>query len=193
MADLQAHVAADALTADDDASYARQAARPPLDEHDAVVAARQLGRPLRSRGAVAVRCRWGLPAVLLVDPRLDDGTPFPTTFWLACPLAASRVGTLEASGVMTDLSDRVRHEPGIAAAYRAAHERFLAFRAGLGPPLPNADASAGGMPSRVKCLHALYAHHLATRDNPIGAWVAGQIEPLACPGPCVDVPSERAA
>lgn len=179
-----------ALTAPTDASYEVQSARPALDDHDAVVAARQLGRPLRSRGRVAVRCAWGLPAVLQVEPRLDDGTPFPTTFWLSCPLAASAIGTLEASGVMSALSDRVREDPAWSDAYRGAHERFLAFRTTLGPPLPNADASAGGMPDRVKCLHALYGHHLATRDNPVGAWVADEIEPLACPGPCVELPSE---
>lgn len=180
----------DALTAPDDASYEAQAARLPLDDHDAAVAARQLGRPLRSRGRVAVRCRWGLPAVLQVAPRLDDGTPFPTTFWLSCPLAASAVGTLEASGVMSELTEHVRADPEWSQAYDGAHERYLAFRATLGPPLPNADASAGGMPERVKCLHALYGHHLATRDNPVGAWVAERIEPLACPGPCVEMPAD---
>lgn len=182
--------AAAALAAPDDASYEAQAARPPLDDHDAEVAARQLRRPLRSRGAVAVRCGWGLPAVLRVSPHLDDGTPFPTTFWLSCPLAASAVGTLEASGVMAELGERVRRDPDWSHAYRAAHERFLAFRTTLGPPLPNADASAGGMPERVKCLHALYGHHLATVDNPVGAWVAERLEPLACPGPCVKLPAD---
>ncbi|HEY8340977.1 MAG TPA: DUF501 domain-containing protein, partial [Egibacteraceae bacterium] len=140
------------------------------------------------RSAAAVRCAWGLPAVLRVDPALADGTPFPTLFWLACPLACRHVGRLEASGVMVDLNRRLQEDPELAAAYAAAHERYVATRNQLGPRVPR-DPSAGGMPDRVKCLHSLYAHHLATRDNPIGRWVAERVEPMPCPAPCVDVPA----
>lgn len=175
----------DALRPAPDASYAAQLARPPLDEAERQVARRMIGRPLRGASAAAVRCGWGLPAVLRVDPRLDDGTPFPTTFWLACPLANRHVGRLEAEGVMAGLNERLAREPELAGAYAAAHGRYVAVRDALGPQLPKADVSAGGMPGRVKCLHALYAHHLATRDNPIGALAALQVEPMACPAPCV--------
>ncbi len=174
----------DALRPAPDASYEAQARRPPLDEAETDLVARMLGRPARGRPAAAVRCTFGLPAVLRVDPALEDGTPFPTTFWLACPLASRHIGTLEASGVMVDLGEGVAEDPELAEAYRSAHERFVAFRDGLGPRVPG-DPSAGGMPGRVKCLHALYAHHLATGDNPIGAWVGERLEPMLCPGPCV--------
>lgn len=180
----------DALRPAGDASYAAQLARPALGTGEREVAAEMIGRPLRGRSAAAVRCAWGLPAVLRVDPRLDDGTPFPTLFWLACPLANRAVGSLEASGVMRDLSDRLDREPDLRQAYRAAHERYVAARDALGPAVPGGP-SAGGMPDRVKCLHALYAHYLATGDNPIGAWVAQQVEPLACPGPCAGMDSDR--
>lgn len=175
---------ADALRPAADASYAAQAARQPMAPQEAALAAEMIGRPLRGSSAAAVRCAWGLPAVLRVDPALDDGTPFPTVFWLSCPLARRAVGGLEASGVMSDLTDRLATDDELAAAYRAAHGRYVAFRDELGPEVPG-DPSAGGMPGRVKCLHALYGHHLATRDNPIGAWVGTQIEPLPCPAPCV--------
>lgn len=174
----------DALRPAPDASYDAQASRPLMDADERRVAATMIGRPLRGASAAAVRCAWGLPAVLRVSPRLDDGTPFPTTFWLACPLANKHVGRLEAEGAMAGLNQRLDGEPEFADAYAAAHQRYLALRDRLGPPLPNRDASAGGMPERVKCLHSLYGHHLATRDNPIGAWVAAQIEPMACPAPC---------
>jgi uncharacterized protein len=174
----------DALRPAADASYDAQAARPALGDEDAAIAARMIGRPLRARSAAAVRCGWGLPAVLRVDPALDGGTPFPTTFWLACPLASQHCGRIESTGVMRDLTGRLTDDAELARAYAAAHERYVAFRNTLGPRVPG-DPSAGGMPGRVKCLHALYAHHLATGDNPIGAWVAEQIEPMACPAPCV--------
>lgn len=176
----------DALRPAPDASYGAQLARAPMSAVDAMLASRMIGRPLRGASAAAVRCAWGLPAVLRVDPQLDDGTPFPTTFWLACPLASRAVGGLEASGVMRELTDALAEDPQLAADYSAAHERYVAARDQLGPPVPG-DPSAGGMPGRVKCLHALYGHHLATRDNPIGAWVAERVEPMPCPRPCVQV------
>jgi hypothetical protein len=174
----------DALRPADDASYAAQLARPVMASDEARLAARMIGRPLRGRSAAAVRCAWGLPAVLRVQPALEDGTPFPTVFWLSCPLASRAMGRLEASGVMRDLGAQLEQDEALATAYGAAHDRYVAFRDELGPAVPG-DPSAGGMPGRVKCLHALYAHHLATRDNPVGAWAARHNEPMACPRPCV--------
>lgn len=179
--------ASDALRPAPDAEHAGDAAplaRKPLGPPDVARAARMIGRPLRGRSAAAVRCAWGLPAVLRVDPALQDGTPFPTTFWLACPLATKYVSRLEGDGVMSGLTDRLATDVDLAAGYARAHERYLAVRSELGPPVPG-EPSAGGMPERVKCLHALYAHYLATGDNPVGAWVAERVEPMACPAPCV--------
>lgn len=174
----------DALRPAHDASYEAQLSRPLIDERDAGLATQMIGRPLRGRSAVAVRCAWGLPAVLRVDPRLDDATPFPTLFWLSCPLANRFVGRLEAQGEMSRFNDRLRADERLAAAYAGSSERYVAARDALGGPLPRDDA-AGGMPTRVKCLHALYAHHLAIGDNPVGVWVGERVEPLACPAPCV--------
>jgi hypothetical protein len=177
----------DALRPAPDASYEAQLARLEIDAVDAARAEAMIGRPLRGRSATAVRCGWGLPAVLRVHPQLDDGTPFPTTFWLSCPLANKAVGRLEASGVMSDLTNRLSEDPEFGAEYAAASERYVAARNQLGERVPRDDA-AGGMPVRVKCLHTLYGHYLATRDNPVGAWVAERVEPMPCPAPCVSVP-----
>jgi uncharacterized protein len=174
----------DVLRPADDASYEAQCNAELMHERDRELATRMIGRTLRGKSAVAVRCRWGLPAVLRVNPWLEDGTPFPTLFWLACPVANRGVGRLEAEGAMAGLNQRLRDDGGLAQAYAAAADRYVAARDMLGGPLPRDDA-AGGMPTRVKCLHALYAHHLATRDNPIGAWVGQQLEPLRCAEPCV--------
>jgi hypothetical protein len=176
----------DALRPAPDASYEAQLARAPMGPDDVALAEQMIHRPLRGESAAAVRCAWGLPAVLRVRPALDDGTPFPTLFWLSCPLAGKHVARIEARGEMAGLNERLAAEPELAAAYGAAHERYLATRDQLGPKVPK-DPSAGGMPGRVKCLHSLYAHHLATRDNPIGEWVAEQVEPMPCPAPCVSL------
>lgn len=145
---------------------------------------RELGRAVRGSVAVAARCRYGLPAVVRTSPRLPDGTPFPTLYWLSCPAASVVVGRLEAAGWNARLSERVAAEPDLAAAQQDAHEQYLAQRDALGR-LPG-DPGVGGLPGRVKCLHALYAHEVATGADPVGRVVRRAIEPIDCPGPCVD-------
>ncbi len=120
--------------------------------------------------AVAWRCPCGKPGVVTTKPRLDDGTPFPTTYYLTCPRAVSGCSTLEAQGVMAEMSERLAADPELAARYRRAHEAYLADRAALGNVEEIAGVSAGGMPNRVKCLHVLVGHALAAGPgvNPLG-------------------------
>jgi hypothetical protein len=127
--------------------------------------------------------------VVATEPRLDDGTPFPTTFYLTCPRAASRIGTLEGSGLMKEMQDRLADDPELAAAYRAAHERYLEYRATLGSVPEIEGISAGGMPDRVKCLHVLAAQSLAMGRgvNPLGDEVLDLLGAWWESGPCVDV------
>ncbi len=142
----------------------------PLTEADAAIVEAQLGRPARGVAAVAWRCPCGKPGVLATEPRLSDGTPFPTTYYLTCPRANTACSALEASGLMTEMTQRLASDPDLAAAYEAAHQAYLADRAALGE-VPEIDGiSAGGMPNRVKCLHALLGHALAAGPgvNPIG-------------------------
>lgn len=142
--------------------------RPSQSDLDAVGA--QLGREARGVHAVAHRCPCGLPDVVATEPRLPDGTPFPTTFYLTCPRAASRIGSLEGGGTMREMEARLHDDPGLAAAYAEAHRRYLEARAALGDVPEIAGISAGGMPDRVKCLHVLIAHSLAKGRgvNPFG-------------------------
>ncbi len=179
---LSAHE--DAVRRDPAASYARAAAAPTVDEAERAVLSAQLGREARGAPAVVHRCVYGLPTVARVQPHLEDGTPFPTVFWLSCPVLRSRVGRLEADHAMVGLNARLEDEPDLAAEYAGASERFIAFRDELGDPLPG-DPSAGGMPRYIKCLHVHAAHHLATGDNPIGEWTVDHATPAPCAGPCV--------
>jgi uncharacterized protein len=160
----------------------------PADE--ATVAA-QLGRLPRGQLAVAHRCPCGLPDVVETAPRLPDGTPFPTLFYLTCPRAAAAVSTLEAAGLMRDMTARLA-EDELRRRYQAAHEDYLArrddaaTRAAL-EALPAGTQTAGGMPDRVKCLHALVAHELATGVNPFGREALDAIGEWWADGPCVTV------
>jgi hypothetical protein len=160
-----------------------------VDPADVAAVGAQLGRPARGVVSVAHRCGCGLPDVVETAPRLDDGTPFPTTFYLTCPRAASAVGTLEAGGLMREMTERLDADPELAASYRAAHEDYLSRRARLGD-VPEIDGvSAGGMPTRVKCLHVLVAHALAAGPgvNVLGDEALAALGDWSAGGPCVEV------
>ena len=152
----------------------------------------QLGRPPRAIHSVGHRCPCGNPDVVATEPRLDDGTPFPTTFYLTCPRAASLIGTLEASGLMREMTERLAEDAELAAGYRRAHAAYLSAREEIaaehGQSVPEiAGVSAGGMPSRVKCLHVLAGQALAQGRgvNPLGDEVLDLLGEWWASGPCI--------
>jgi len=159
----------------------------PVTARDEAVIGAQLGRPPRSIHAIGHRCPCGNPDVVATEPRLDDGTPFPTTFYLTCPRAASMIGTLEASGLMKAMSERLESDPDLAAAYRRAHESYLAYREAIAEVPEIHGVSAGGMPTRVKCLHVLAGQSLAQGRgvNPLGDEVLDLLGEFWASGPCV--------
>lgn len=153
---------------------------------DLEVMQRQLGRELRGVVEIAHRCRCGAPDVVKTLPRLPDGTPFPTTYYLTCPRLSGVLGGLEATGYMRELEARLALEPELAVGYANAHQSYLADRAELGEVAEIAGISAGGMPDRVKCLHAVVAHALAKGEgvNPVGDIVLAEIGQWA--GDCME-------
>lgn len=162
-------------------------------DDDAVVAA-QIGRPLRSPVVAAARCPLGLPVVIVVSPLLDDGTPFPTRYWLCCPLALRRLGRLESAGGVVAMERRAAADEGFARRLAEAHRRYAAEReaALAGVPEPHPTGGVGGAREGVKCLHAHYADFAAGHDNPVGETVAPWVEPLDCAEPCVVEAAGRA-
>ncbi len=162
-----------------------------MTERDTEAVARQLGRSPRGLLGVAHRCPCGLPDVVRTAPRLDDGTPFPTLYYLTCPRAAAAVGTLESAGLMSELTERLATDPVLATAYRSAHESYIAERERIAVVPELAGVSAGGMPDRVKCLHVLVAHALAEGPgvNPLGDEALAMLPAWWADGPCVqDLP-----
>ncbi|MGL5829524.1 MAG: DUF501 domain-containing protein [Angustibacter sp.] len=139
-------------------------------EGELAVIAEQLGREPRGVRGIAHHCPCGAPDAVQTAPRLPDGTPFPTTFYLTCPRLTGAISTLESSGLMADMTAQLAADPELAAAYSAAHEDYLRRRSLLGPLPELAEVSAGGMPTRVKCLHVLVGHSLAAGPgvNPLG-------------------------
>jgi hypothetical protein len=154
-------------------------------EQDLESVSKQLGRPVRDIVAIAARCTCGNPIVVQTKPRLEDGTPFPTLYYLTLPTATSAISTLEAEGLMTKLQDQLAQDEDLAKNYQSAHLSYLSDRAELGLVDEIEGISAGGMPTRVKCLHSLVAHSLAKGP---GVNIIGDLALQACswsPSRCV--------
>lgn len=155
---------------------------------DRAVVEIQLGRPPRSAIEVRVRCHLGLPIVVDVPPILDDGTPFPTTHWLTCPLAVIRVSRLESAGGVRAADATIREDADTRMRFDEAMDRYGKERDRLIPQDwtgPTPSGGIAGSSGGVKCLHAQYADMAAGNTNPIGEDVAARIEPLSCTVPCI--------
>lgn len=147
--------------------------RPPFDpasEDDIRIVSAQLGRPARDVIGIPARCVCGAPTVVATSPRLSDGTPFPTFYYLTHPAATVAMSDLEATQVMAEFTEILHADEAMQAQYLVAHEQFIADRESIAVVPEIEGISAGGMPVRVKCLHALAGHALAAGPgvNPIG-------------------------
>ena len=166
-----------------------------ISDADVAAITAQLGREPRGLRAVAHRCPCGLPDVVETAPRLPDGTPFPTLYYLTCPRATARASALEAGGMMREMTGQLADDI-TRASYQRAHEDYLARRDAAADAqglerLPRGTQSAGGMPDRVKCLHALVAHELAVPGaNAFGRDALAAMGEWWSRGPCVTVPGE---
>ena len=163
----------------------------PATQDQVAVVNRQLGRYPRGMVAVGARCVCGNPLAVVTRPQLEDGTPFPTTCYLTSPEAVKAVSRLEADGIMADWNTELGADPDLASAYRRAHALYLAFRSALAQRLGDdeshiAGISAGGMPKRVKCLHALTAQSLVMGPgvNPLGDRVLSLVRRVFDPQVC---------
>jgi uncharacterized protein len=164
-----------------------------VGEADLSAVHEQLGRIPRGVAAVAHRCPCGCPDVLRTEPRLPDGTPFPTTFYVTCPRLTGAISTLESSGMMREMTERLGSDPGLAEAYLGAHQDYLRRRGELGEVAEIEGISAGGMPTRVKCLHVLVGHSLAVGPgvNPLGDEALAALGHWWKAGPCIPRPESH--
>ncbi len=170
----------------------------PATDRDLDVMRAQLGRPMRGVVGIAARCVCGNPTVVATEPRLPDGTPFPTFYYLTHPGATAAMSALEAGHVMPEFAALLAEDAAVAEAYAGAHAAYLSDRAVYGEVEEIAGISAGGMPTRVKCLHALAGHALAAGAgvNPIGDLALERAEwspeRCTCADPGAELPQESA-
>lgn len=156
------------------------------DEVDAAAVRQQMQREMRGRWAVARRCHLGVPMVIESHPRLDDGAPFPTLYWLTCPVLVKRVSRLEAAGRMTEINERLARD-GVWKARLGAAIAKLRQRRDSHEVIEDSGAPPGGGPDKVKCLHAHVAQELALPPNPVGALAMQETGWPDCVASCVNV------
>jgi exopolyphosphatase/guanosine-5'-triphosphate,3'-diphosphate pyrophosphatase len=144
---------------------------------DLSIVRKQLGREPTVPFTVVARCPGGHPLVIRNAPLDRDGHPFPTLFWLTCPLAVKAAARLESEGWIVRWNAQAEKDETLATAFAAAHEEYAQERS-RGFPQARGWGGVGGASRGVKCLHAHYANHVAGGRDPIGAWVAGEIEPV---------------
>lgn len=130
-----------------------------ISDTDLEIVSDQLGRTPRGVLEVSYRTPDGRPAVIKTAPKLPDGTPFPTLYYLTDPRLTAEASRLEVAHVMKWMEKRLRDDADLAADYQRAHEHYLAERNAIEDLGTN--FSGGGMPERVKCLHVLIAYALA--------------------------------
>jgi hypothetical protein len=158
-----------------------------MSSSDRALVEAQLERPVRSEVDVVTRCHLGVPVVIRVPPLLDDGTPFPTRYWLTCPLATRRIGRIESVGGVAAMERHAAGDPEFGARLDQAHARYAAERDAALPAEadPRPGGGVGGARAGVKCLHAHYADTAAGNPNPVGEATAVWVEPLDCSVRCV--------
>jgi uncharacterized protein len=164
------------------------------DARDLAVLEVQLGRPTQGESRVVRRCHLSLPIVVEVAPITDDGRPFPTLYWLTCPLSRRRVARVEERGEVKALDRRTRDDAAFERALERAHEAYAEARAAKLPERAGRTPTGGigGTSGGVKCLHAHLAEYLVLGGSPAGQAVHDEVMPLACEAPCVAFEGTRA-
>tara|TARA_Y100000590_G_scaffold280624_1_gene315284 strand:+ start:254 stop:775 length:522 start_codon:yes stop_codon:yes gene_type:complete len=149
----------------------------------------QLSRSLRSNVEVVSSCHFNLPAVIKVPSNLDDGTPFPTSYWLTCPMYNKKVGSLESQGLIKELDNQLNKNEDLKKLWSDRQrsyeeERNKDKKKNEEEIIPT--GGVGGASESIKCLHAHLADELATSKNYIGKIVLESVGGFNCEEPCIN-------
>jgi uncharacterized protein len=143
-------------------------------DSDRAAVERQLGRPPRAFGRVAVRCPFGRPAVTEQTAYDNDGEPFPTTYWITCRHLVAAVSRLEAAGGVERWSRAAAEDPELRESLERANDEQRSLRPELDLGIGGARREAGSL----KCLHAHAAFALARPGYELGDRILAELELL---------------
>ena len=143
---------------------------------DQAVVSRQLGRPARPFRRVAVRCAHGFPAVTEQPAFTDDGSPFPTTYYLTCPWLVAALARSEAEGGVSRWTRAAAEDPALGESLARADADQRRLR-------PELDVGIAGTrtPGALKCLHAHAAFALARPGYELGERIVEEAGERWCP------------
>lgn len=164
----------------------------------------QLRREPRGIIEVIKRCKQGLPLVILTFPFLEDQAPFPILFWLTCPKLVKSVSKLEDEGMAKLWQQRITKSKRLAELLQEAQsdyqqrlsklvKRQICSHQNQAKFEKQFDYAhykgIGGVEdsNKIKCLHAHYAHFLATGKNPVGEMVAEALGDFRCQKMCLKI------
>ena len=155
---------------------------------DSKIVEQQIGRKLRTDSEVSCRCHFNIPAVIKVPPKLDDGTPFPTTYWLTCPMYNKKIGSLESHGLIKELDKEIINNPELKKQWKSRQISYEQERERLETKDmgPKASGGVGGATESIKCLHSHTADELSTGQNVIGKIVIESIGGFNCEEMCIN-------
>ena len=169
----------------------------PVSLADERIITSQIGRDARGVIGIPRRCVYGYPQVATVYPLLD-GKPFPTLYWLTCPLLHREIAALEADGMIGQIEQEIAASPELSEQVTRAHRSYIEERRHLLPRQDLAYLEENGMLpalmergiggiadfTRIKCLHLHVAHALVAQ-NPVGKIVLDRLEQRECPSDSV--------
>ena len=132
--------------------------------------------------AVAARCSFGFPQVLVCSPHRLGGSPFPTLFWLTCPFLDRKCGELESLQKISELEEVFKSRKTEVALW---HERYVSLRQNISLDDVTIPTGVGGIkwqdvPYAVKCLHLQAATWLGLRYHPASDWLEKELEVTEC-------------
>ena len=148
----------------------------------------QLDRKIRSRIDIVAKCHFDLPIVVDVPKNLDDGTPFPTMYWLTCPMYVKKVSTLESNGMVKNLDKQLVDNKKLNKLWRKRQKSYENERNKKYKSLPNIispNGGVGGTTKSIKCLHSHLADELVSGENVIGKVVLESVGGCNCNEPCI--------
>jgi len=159
-----------------------------VNKNDIEAIKKQLGREPRGVKEIASRCTLACPQVIETDVFIEDKRPFPTLYWLTCPVKVKALSKLEKEGWSDKIQEKIRTDPAFRERLQNAHEDYIRRRKSGAPGQehPVLRTGVGGVRDLkgVKCLHAHYAHYLATGNNPIGEMVDEEVAMVECKERC---------
>lgn len=159
-----------------------------ISTEDLTIIGQQIGREPQGIVNIAARAKNGVPLVLQMRSVVDN-KPFPTLYWLCGKDLGKAIGTIETSGWVKSIEQRLQDEEELREAFLANQLAYAQKRKREMLPEDAAKLEQFGLTEtfakygiggilqwdKVRCLHMQYAQHLVD-GNVIGQLLDEEFE-----------------